>query len=254
MTVDLVPIRRALISVSDKTGLVELAGRAGRARGRAGLDRRHGGGAARRPACRCATSRALTDFPEMLDGRVKTLHPMVHGGLLAVRDDPEHAAALDELRHRADRPRWSSTSTRSRRRSRPGADYDDCVENIDIGGPAMLRAAAKNHAFVDGRDRRRGLCARSSPSSSATGGATGLAFRRALALTAFGRTAAYDAAVSALARRGARRGGAAAARASPARWPRRCATARTRTRARPSTATARAGPASRRRGSCRARS
>ena len=90
----------------------------------------------------------LTGFPEIMDGRVKTLHPTVHGGLLGVRDDPEHAAAMRRARHRADRPRrHQSLSVRGGARS-PARDYAAIVENIDIGGPAMVRAAAKNHAYV----------------------------------------------------------------------------------------------------------
>ena len=89
----------------------------------------------------------LTGFPEMMDGRVKTLHPAVHGGLLGVRDAPSTQAAM--AAHGIGRSTSSSsTSTRSRRRSRAGAAFDDCIENIDIGGPAMIRSAAKNHADV----------------------------------------------------------------------------------------------------------
>ena len=193
MTVDLVPIRRALISVSDKAGLADLA---------AALDARGvelvstGGTAAvlRDAGLPVRDVSALTEFPEMLDGRVKTLHPMVHAGLLAVRDDPEHAAALEaygiepiDLLVVNLYPFEATVAA--------GAGYDDCVENIDIGGPAMLRAAAKNHAFVTvvtDVDDYAPLLAE----LDRTGGATSLAFRKARALTAYGRTAAYDAAVS----------------------------------------------------------
>jgi len=193
MTVDLVPIRRALISVSDKAGLVELA---------AALDARGielvstGGTAATLRAADLPVRdvSALTEFPEMLGGRVKTLHPMVHGALLAVRDDPEHRAALDaygiapiDLLVVNLYPFEATVAA--------GADYDGCVEQIDIGGPAMLRAAAKNHAFVtvvtDVEDYTLLLA-----ELERGGGATSLAFRKAQALTAYGRTAAYDAAVS----------------------------------------------------------
>jgi phosphoribosylaminoimidazolecarboxamide formyltransferase/IMP cyclohydrolase len=193
MTVDLVPIRRALISVSDKAGLAELA---------AALDARGvelvstGGTAAalRGAGLPVRDVSALTAFPEILGGRVKTLHPMVHAGLLAVRDDPEHAAALEAYGVAAidllvvNLYPFEATVA-------AGAGFGDCVENIDIGGPAMLRAAAKNHAFVtvvtDVEDYA-GLLAE----LEANGGATSLGFRRALALVAYGRTAAYDAAVS----------------------------------------------------------
>jgi phosphoribosylaminoimidazolecarboxamide formyltransferase/IMP cyclohydrolase len=194
MPADLVPIRRALLSVSDKTGLVDLA-RSLAARGTTLIST---GGTARtlRDAGLAVTDVAgLTGLPEMLDGRVKTLHPAIHGGLLALRDEPEHAAALD--RHGiapidllvVNLYPFEATVA-------AGAGYGDCIENIDIGGPAMLRAAAKNHAWTavvtdpeDYADLLDELAARD--------GATGLAFRKRLALTAFGRTAAYDAAVSA---------------------------------------------------------
>ena len=193
MPVDLVPVRRALISVSDKAGLAGLAS----ALVARGVELISTGGTA--AALRAADLpvrdvSALTEFPEMLDGRVKTLHPMVHGGLLAVRDDPAHAAALDaygiapiDLLVVNLYPFEATVAA--------GAGYDDCMENIDIGGPAMLRAAAKNHGFVtvltDVEDYPALLA-----ELERTGGATSLGFRRAQALTAFGRTAAYDAAVS----------------------------------------------------------
>jgi phosphoribosylaminoimidazolecarboxamide formyltransferase/IMP cyclohydrolase len=193
MTVDLVPIRRALISVSDKTGLAELAA----ALAARGVELVSTGGTAaalREAGLPVRDVAALTDFPEMLDGRVKTLHPMVHGALLAVRDDAAHAAALDE--YGIDPidllvvnlyPFEATVAA--------GGGYADCVEQIDIGGPAMLRAAAKNHAFVtvvtDVEDYAPLLA-----ELERTGGATSLAFRKAQALTAYGRTAAYDAAVS----------------------------------------------------------
>ena len=101
---DLVPVRRALISVSDKTGLVEFAA----ALSKAGVELVSTGGTAKAIAAAGIAVRdvsELTGFPEIMDGRVKTLHPAVHGGLLGVRDDPDHAAAMDDARHRADRPR-----------------------------------------------------------------------------------------------------------------------------------------------------
>ena len=130
----------------------------------------------------------------MLDGRVKTLHPMVHAGLLAVRDDAEHAAALEaygietiDLLVVNLYPFEATVAA--------GGDYAACIENIDIGGPAMLRSAAKNHRFVtvvtDVEDYPALLA-----ELDRNDGATTHGFRRALALTAFGRTAAYDAAVS----------------------------------------------------------
>jgi phosphoribosylaminoimidazolecarboxamide formyltransferase/IMP cyclohydrolase len=136
----------------------------------------------------------VTGFPEMMDGRVKTLHPNVHGGLLALRDDDEHLLAMaahgiepiDLLIVNL----YPFEATVAR-----GSDHATCIENIDIGGPAMIRAAAKNHRFVavvtDPADYA-GLV----DQMRAQGGATSLAFRQKLALAAYARTAAYDAAVS----------------------------------------------------------
>jgi phosphoribosylaminoimidazolecarboxamide formyltransferase/IMP cyclohydrolase len=136
----------------------------------------------------------ITGFPEMMDGRVKTLHPKVHGGLLALRDDEGHTAAMAE--HGIEGidilvvnlyPFEATVAG--------GADYATAIENIDIGGPAMIRAAAKNHRFVavvtDPEDYQPLL-----DELAANDGATGYAFRQKLALTAYSRTAAYDAAVS----------------------------------------------------------
>jgi len=190
---DLVALRRALISVSDKTGVVDL-GQALAARG-VELVSTGGTAAAMRDAGLAVRDVAeLTDFPEMMDGRVKTLHPAVHGGLLALRDDPAHVASMEGHGIGAidllvvNLYPFEATVAK-------GADYATCIENIDIGGPAMIRAAAKNHAFVsvvtDPQDYA-GLLAE----LEAHDGATGLAFRKGLALTAYARTAAYDAAVS----------------------------------------------------------
>ncbi|WP_212523030.1 bifunctional phosphoribosylaminoimidazolecarboxamide formyltransferase/IMP cyclohydrolase [Actibacterium sp. MT2.3-13A] len=191
---DLVPLRRALLSVSDKTGLVEL----GTALAARGVELLSTGGTAqalREAGLDVRDVAEVTGFPEMMDGRVKTLHPMVHGGLLALRDNPAHAAAMAE--HGigpidllvVNLYPFEATVAK-------GADYDTCIENIDIGGPAMIRAAAKNHAFVnvvvDVQDYDALLA-----ELEANGGETSYAFRQALALTAYSRTAAYDAAVSA---------------------------------------------------------
>jgi len=188
---DRVAVRRALISVSDKTGLVETA----KALAKAGVELVSTGGtkaaiaAAGLPVKDVAD---LTGFPEMMDGRVKTLHPVVHGGLLGVRDAPEHAAAMAEhgigpidLLYVNLYP-FEATVAR-------GADFAECVENIDIGGPAMIRSAAKNHAYV-------AVC--TAPEDMAEviealdGGGTTLELRRRLAARAYARTAAYDAAIS----------------------------------------------------------
>ena len=142
------PIRRALITVYDKTGLEELAA----ALRDAGVAIVSTGStaAARSPASGVAghPGRGADRVPECLDGRVKTLHPRVHAGLLADLRLESHRAQLADLRHRAVRPRGDRTSTRSPRRSRPGAIADECIEQIDIGGPSMVRAAAKNHPSV----------------------------------------------------------------------------------------------------------
>ena len=191
---DLAPLRRALLSVSDKTGLLDLA-RALSARGVALLST-GGSAAALRDAGLAVTDVAdVTGFPEMMDGRVKTLHPAVHGGLLALRDDDAHVAAMQE--HGigpidllvVNLYPFEDTVAK-------GAGYDTCIENIDIGGPAMIRAASKNHKFVsvvtDVQDYEALLA-----ELDAHDGQTRYEFRQKLALTAYSRTAAYDAAVSA---------------------------------------------------------
>jgi phosphoribosylaminoimidazolecarboxamide formyltransferase / IMP cyclohydrolase len=189
---DLAPIRRALISVSDKTGLIDTA----KALAAAGVELVSTGGT------RAAIAAAglpvkdvsdLTGFPEMMDGRVKTLHPIVHGGLLGVRDAPEHAAAMSEhgigpidLLYVNLYPFEATVAG--------GGDFAACVENIDIGGPAMIRSAAKNHGYV-------AVC--TAPEDMAEvvealkSGGTTLALRRQMAARAYARTAAYDAAISA---------------------------------------------------------
>ncbi len=190
---DLVPIRRALISVSDKTGLLDFA----RALDARGVELLSTGGTARalREAGLGVRDVAdVTGFPEMMDGRVKTLHPAVHGGLLALRDDQEHLTAMEahgilpiDLLVVNLYP-FEETVAK-------GASHDDCIENIDIGGPAMIRAAAKNHGFVnvvvDVADYGALLA-----ELDANDDRTTLAFRKRLAQIAYARTAAYDAAVS----------------------------------------------------------
>src|SRR3954470_12780055 len=143
---DLVPVRRALISLSDKTGLAELA--AGLARH--GVELVSTGGTAkalREAGLDVRDISDLTGFPEMMDGRVKTLHPKIHGGLLAVRDDPDHVAAMEKHGIGAidlvvvNLYPFAATVAK-------GAERPEIIENIDIGGPSMVRSAAKNHAFV----------------------------------------------------------------------------------------------------------
>ncbi|MGZ2412365.1 phosphoribosylaminoimidazolecarboxamide formyltransferase / IMP cyclohydrolase [Sphingomonas sp. F9_3S_D5_B_2] len=190
---DLVPVRRALISLSDKTGLAELA--AGLARH--GVEVVSTGGTAAKLREHGASVRDISDltgFPEMMDGRVKTLHPKVHGALLGVRDNPEHAAAMEEHEIApidlvvVNLYPFLDTVT-------SGADRDTIIENIDIGGPSMVRSAAKNHAHVaivtDPSDYAALL-----GELDAVGGATTLELRKRLAAKAFALTAAYDSTIS----------------------------------------------------------
>ena len=187
-----VVIRRALVSVSDKSGLIEF----GRALASRGIEILSTGGTAnalKDAGIGVKDVAEHTGFPEMMDGRLKTLHPKVHGGLLAVRDNAEHSAAaqahgiapIDLLV--VNLYPFEETVAKS-------APYEDCIENIDIGGPAMIRAAAKNHAavtvVVDPADYSRVLEA-----MQQNAGATTLALRKALAAKAYARTAAYDAAI-----------------------------------------------------------
>ncbi len=185
-------IQRALISVSDKTGLLEFA----QALASRGVVILSTGGTAKalKDAGIAVTDVAEhTGFPEMMDGRLKTLHPKVHGGLLAIRGDTDHEAAarahgiapIDLLVVNL----YPFEATVAK-----GASFAECVENIDIGGPAMIRAAAKNHAevtvVIEPEDYGRVLAV-----MDGNGGATTLELRKALAAKAFARTAAYDAAI-----------------------------------------------------------
>jgi phosphoribosylaminoimidazolecarboxamide formyltransferase/IMP cyclohydrolase len=190
---DLRRITRALISVSDKSGLADFA--------RALVEHRvelvSTGGTRKALADAGLPVRDVSDitgFPEMMDGRVKTLHPKVHGGLLAIRDNKEHAASMQahgiapiDLLVVNLYP-FEATVAK-------GADFDTCVENIDIGGPAMIRAAAKNHGdvavVVDAGDYATVLA-----ELKQHGGATSAELRKKLAAKAYARTAAYDAAIS----------------------------------------------------------
>ncbi|MEM1370861.1 MAG: bifunctional phosphoribosylaminoimidazolecarboxamide formyltransferase/IMP cyclohydrolase [Pseudomonadota bacterium] len=186
-------VSRALLSVSDKTGLIPLAqqlaargielvstGGTAKALSQAGLDVRD--------------VSALTGFPEMMDGRLKTLHPRVHGGLLAVRDNDEHAAsardhdiAMIDLLVVNLYPFEQTVANDS--------PFEDCIENIDIGGPAMIRAAAKNHdavtVVVDAADYEVLIA-----ELTKHDGCTSLGMRRSLAGKAYAKTAAYDTAVA----------------------------------------------------------
>ena len=145
---DLVPVRRALLSVSDKTGLAEFATALHHefsvelisTGGTAAFLREH-----RLPV---ADVSAVTGFPEMMDGRLKTLHPMIHGGLLALRDDPAHVAAMEAHHIQPIDLVCVNLYPFEQTIAKPGVDFAEAIENIDIGGPSMIRAAAKNHRFV----------------------------------------------------------------------------------------------------------
>ena len=178
-----IPIRCALLSVSDKTGIVDL----GLALAAKGVDLVSTGGTAK--ALRDAGLEVrdisdLTGFPEMMDGRVKTLHPIVHGGLLAVRDNPDHVAAMNAHDIGAidlvvvNLYPFAATVAK-------GADRPEIIENIDIGGPSMIRSAAKNHAFV-------AIVTDPADYALLTDATTTLDQRRKLAAKAYAATAAYD--------------------------------------------------------------
>jgi phosphoribosylaminoimidazolecarboxamide formyltransferase/IMP cyclohydrolase len=189
---DRVPVRRALLSVSDKTGLIEAA----RALHDLSVELVSTGGTKSTIAAAGLPVRDvadLTGFPEMMDGRVKTLHPVVHGGLLGVREAPAHASAMAEhgiggidLLYVNLYPFEATVAG--------GGDFAACVENVDIGGPAMIRSAAKNHGYVAVCTEPEHL-AEVIAALHADGG-TSLELRRRLAAAAYARTAAYDAAIS----------------------------------------------------------
>jgi phosphoribosylaminoimidazolecarboxamide formyltransferase / IMP cyclohydrolase len=178
-----VKIKRALLSVSDKTGLVEL----GAALAAQGVELVSTGGTAkalRDAGLAVMDISELTGFPEMMDGRVKTLHPKVHGGLLAVRDNPEHLASMAEHAIGAidlvvvNLYPFAATVAK-------GASRDEIIENIDIGGPSMVRSAAKNHAHV-------AIVTDPADYALVALGTTTLDQRKKLAAKAYAATAAYD--------------------------------------------------------------
>jgi len=182
-----IPIKRALLSVSDKTGLVEL----GKALSAKGVELVSTGGTAKALRDAGLTVKDVSDltgFPEMMDGRVKTLHPKVHGGLLAVRDDPHHAASMAEHEIGAidlvvvNLYPFAQTVAK-------GAARDEIIENIDIGGPSMVRSAAKNHAYV-------AIVTDPADYDAVAKGETTIEQRKVFAAKAFAATAAYDAMIS----------------------------------------------------------
>ena len=187
------PVRRALLSVSDKSGLIAFATRLVSL----GIELISTGGTARSLAdagLPVTEVSSVTGFPEIMDGRVKTLHPAIHGALLGVRTDERHVAAM--AAHGitpigllvVNLYPFEAAVAR-------GASWNETVENIDVGGPAMIRAAAKNHDFVtvvvDPSDYERVAHELESGSQ-----ATVLETRQALAAKAFARTASYDSAIS----------------------------------------------------------
>jgi phosphoribosylaminoimidazolecarboxamide formyltransferase/IMP cyclohydrolase len=189
------PIRRALLSVSDKTGLVDLA----RGLATLGVELLSTGGTAQALLAAGLAVREVADvtgFPEMLDGRVKTLHPAIHGGILARRDRPAHQAAL--VRHGIGPIDLVAVNLYPFEATvaQPAVSFEDAIEQIDVGGPAMIRAAAKNH---------EGVVVLVDPAQYTTllmelhrsGGEVSASTRRRLALEAFRRTAQYDAAIAA---------------------------------------------------------
>jgi phosphoribosylaminoimidazolecarboxamide formyltransferase / IMP cyclohydrolase len=186
-------VTRALLSVSDKSGLIEFA----RALAAHGVDLVSTGGTAKAIAAaglNVTDVSELTGFPEMMDGRVKTLHPKVHGGLLAIRDNAEHAQAM-KAHDIAPIDLLVVNLYPFEATVDKGARFEECIENIDIGGPAMIRAAAKNHddvAVVVGAQDYQAVL----DELAANQGATTLTLRRRLAAKAYARTAAYDAAIS----------------------------------------------------------
>ncbi len=186
-------IRRALVSVSDKTGLVEF----GKFLSDNGVEIISTGGSAKvlnDAGIPVVEVSEHTGFPEIMDGRVKTLQPTIHGGLLAVRGNAEHEAAM-EKHNIAPIDLLAVNLYPFEETVAKGAAFDDCIENIDIGGPALIRAAAKNHAFVsvvvDPADYAQVM-----EEIKTNGGATTDQFRKQLAATAYARTGTYDAAIS----------------------------------------------------------
>ncbi|RYE02556.1 MAG: bifunctional phosphoribosylaminoimidazolecarboxamide formyltransferase/IMP cyclohydrolase [Sphingomonadales bacterium] len=184
---DQVTIKRALLSVSDKTGIIEL----GQSLAANGVELVSTGGTAkalRDAGLTVSDISELTGFPEMMDGRVKTLHPKVHGGLLAVRDNPEHLASMAEHAIGAidlvvvNLYPFAQTVAK-------GAARDEIIENIDIGGPSMVRSAAKNHDSV-------AILTDPADYALVANGSTTLADRRKLAAKAYAATAAYDSAIA----------------------------------------------------------
>jgi len=188
-------IRRALLSVSDKSGLIDLA----RGLQSFGVELISTGGTAKTLADAGLAVRDIaevTGFPEILDGRVKTLHPKIHGGLLAVRDNPQHAATIAAQGIQPIDLVVCNLYPFEQTVAKPGSTHEEIVENIDIGGPSMVRSAAKNYhdvAVVTSPEQYPGLLEELRQNN----GALTLATRERLAAAAFARTADYDRAIGA---------------------------------------------------------
>src|SRR5262245_33140516 len=187
-------MRRALLSVSDKTGLVEMArglAKLGVALTSTGVTRK----ALADAGLAVRDISEVTGFPEILDGRVKTLHPRIHAGILAIRDNPEHQAILKKQDIAPIDLVLCNLYPFETTVAKAGSTHEDIVENIDIGGPSMVRAAAKNYhdvAIVTDPSQYAGIL----EELTANNGALSLATRETLAAAAFARTAAYDSAIS----------------------------------------------------------
>ena len=193
-TPELVPVKRALISVSDKTGVVAFAKAL---QSEFGVELVSTGGTAKALREAGLTVRDISDvtgFPEMMDGRVKTLHPKVHGGFLALRDNEEHLAAMRQHGIEPIDLICVNLYPFEQTVAKPNCTFAEAIENIDIGGPAMIRSAAKNHRSIvvvtDAVQYDKVL-----KHLRANGGQTPYAFRLDLAMWAYTRTAQYDAAI-----------------------------------------------------------
>jgi len=191
---DLVTVRRAIVSVSDKTGLVEFA----RALARRDIEIISTGGTAaalEKAGIPVTPIDQVTGFPEIMDGRVKTLHPKVHGALLAVRDDPSHQAALAQHEIAPIDLVCVNLYPFEKTIAAQGVERDEAIEQIDIGGPSMIRSASKNHDWVTVVVAPEQYAAVLNDLNS-LGGKTSLTLRRELAAAAFKRTSAYDGAIA----------------------------------------------------------
>src|SRR3954447_4379166 len=187
------PIRRALLSVSDKTGLVDFA----RVLAGFGAELVSTGGTRKallEAGLAVKDITELTGFPEMLDGRVKTLHPRVHGGILAIRDNPQHQATVAEHQIAPIDLVVCNLYPFESTLAKAGSTHEEIIENIDIGGPSMVRSAAKNYHDVAIVTDPAQYAAVLEELRANNGGLT-LATREALAAAAFARTAAYDQAI-----------------------------------------------------------